>query len=295
MHHYLNGPSTVHIDVQTGTQLMDRSRPGVQLGVTEVAFLGTVPAPYLLLRVHASKLQIPRGDWVELVDLGCTVSAASPRVVISPGALNVGSTLYLSSAGPVEDTTALTVPVEMHRLHAIEAARREGVSLSVTLRPRFRFTPAQRRRPPTEVVPASLPIRFDRDTWLKGLDAWAYSSTWVLEVPVDRLEMPPSAQHTLKLVVEHLRDGRNARAVDAVRELRLVMEQCGLGNPLEAAADFDKLNDRDRPRVERLEMLRGVLWHCANTANHEGPDFQGWSRRETQLMVRSPLTLLGGL
>lgn len=295
MHHHLNAPSTVQVDVQTGTVLRDHSRPGVQFGITEVAFLGSVPAPYLLLRIHAQRLRPPGRDWLELVDLHCTVSATTPRIVIGPGALNDGSTLYLSAAGPAEDETALTVPVDMQRLHAIEAERRAGVALNIIIRPRFRFTPAERRRVPQEMAPAAIPIRLDRDTWLEGLDAWGYRSTWVVEVQPDRLELPPNAQNTLNRMVEHLRDGRQSRAVDAVRELRLVMEQCGLKDPLEAAADYEKLNKRERTRVERLEMLRGVLWHCANTANHEGPDFQDWSRRETQLMVRSLLALLGGL
>jgi hypothetical protein len=271
---------------------------GIEVSVDQMGFEGRVPAPHLLLHVSVHLKGVP-GHAV-LTGLDCTVAVGTgdDAIVVGTGALAMGCTLYASTPSDQErDSAYFHVPVPMGVLHRIERDRQEGVELLVAFRPHLRLTEDLLRGGPLFGAPRiKLPIH--RDMWLEGLDAWGYESTWVLEVPAARLELAPEVRAPLERAVQLLRDGRADNAVLAVERVRLAMDASGLKKRLRALTDqvqVANLQDHDRLRLERLELLRGALWHCACIAPHDGPDFQSWTRREAEMMVRALTTLLAGM
>lgn len=289
----------IDVDLTSSTTPVADTRAALTVEFGEIGFEGTVPAPYLLLGWKV--LLNPRGAGsAELVSLDCTVQVSTPngypRLFLGCGG-TFNNSVYLGTMSQVVETRGyLHVPVNVGALHLLEKHRRDAVQLHILLKVGGRA----HRQGGLQLEHSGLPlttITLSRDDWLFGLDAWGYTSTWVVEVPAIDLDLPAPVRRHLERAVRFLRQNPDD-AVHAVGEVRKAMDAARLGTRLSVLekAALDAKSDRSRSRVERLELLRGALWHSVNTALHvDGEDFQGWTRKEAELAVRALCALLASL
>ena len=227
--------------------------------------------------------------------LTASVRVPNPMIVLGRAFVIDNHHRLPFSKGTTEGRCYLYLPVQPGHIHAIERARTEGVKLAVYFDVVGRSSAAHSGE--TGGIPM-LSLKLSRDDWLRGLDAWRYQSTWVVEVQEPPLEVPDPVRRHLERAAQFLRQAPDD-AVHAVREVRMAMEASGIRERLDelrGGAQAANLSDRHRTRLDRLALLRGSLWHAVNTAMHgDGEDFQGWTRKDAELAVRSLVTLLASL